>query len=45
MSIEQDCKKLVADLRSRNLSNDELDAIMSSDDKLEELIKGLEQVR
>lgn len=41
--LQADCKRAVASLA--NLSNDELDAIMNDDDKITEILKGLDQVR
>lgn len=45
MSIEilqADCKRAVAQLSS--LSNDELDAIMNNDEKIQEILNELDQV-
>lgn len=41
--LQADCKRAVASLAG--LSNDELDAIMNDDDKIAEILKGLDQVR
>lgn len=46
MSIEilqSDCKRAVSNLNS--LSNNELDAIMNDDEKIQEIIAQLDQVR
>lgn len=40
--LQADCKRAVSSLAS--LSNDELDAIMNDDERIAEILKGLDQV-